>query len=72
MMNPEALEHGMQTPDLNDNARLIVEHIAIDGEDDAFDRLHAVARVEHVGDEWFQHQQAQFAARFLSPSFREG
>ncbi|HWG42805.1 MAG TPA: hypothetical protein VN688_08475 [Gemmataceae bacterium] len=27
---------------------------------------------EHFSFNWFQQQQAQFAARFLSPSFREG
>ncbi len=27
---------------------------------------------EHVAVNWFQEQQAQFAARFFSPSFREG
>lgn len=72
MMNPEALERGMQTSDLDDNTRLIEKYIAVDGEDDASDRFQAVARVEHVGGEWFHYQQAQFAARFLGPSFREG
>ncbi len=27
---------------------------------------------DHAAIHWFQHQQEQFAARFLGPSFREG
>jgi len=71
-MNPEALEHGRQTPGLEDKARFIVGQVSADREDDAVDRPHAVARVEHIGDEWFRRQQALFAERFLTPLYKFG
>lgn len=71
-MNPEILEPGRQTPDLDDAARLIEGQVSADREDDAVDRSHAVARVEQIGDEWFRRQQALFAERFLTPLYRFG